>query len=290
MIVVASANGRVGMQAALAASCALDAVEAGCRAAEDDPADTTVGYGGWPNFAGVVELDASIMDGTGRRVGAVAGLRRTRRAITVARLVMEELPHVLLVGDGADAFAAEVGFDAEDLLTPEAEAVWRRRVAGLSSAPLRQAVAIATDPERVAGTVNFLALDDAGRMASGVSTSGWAWKYPGRVGDSPVIGAGNYCDDRWGAAACTGAGELAIRGTTARTVVAGMQAGLSPGEACAAALEEAVALDDVPPSWMVLHVVALSPTGEHGAASTHADRTYLADNQELPRPQITRPR
>jgi beta-aspartyl-peptidase (threonine type) len=283
MIVVASANGRVGMDAARAAASALDAVEAGCRAVEDDPADTTVGYGGWPNVAGVVELDASIMDGSARRVGAVAGLRRTRRAITVARRVMEELPHVLLVGEGADAFAAELGFEAEDLLTAEAEAVWRRRVAGLSSAPLRQAAALATDPERVVGTVNFLALDDGGRMASGVSTSGWAWKYPGRVGDSPVIGAGNYCDGRWGAAACTGAGELAIRATTARTVVAGMQAGLSPSDACAAALEEVLAFDDVPPSRMLLHVVALSPSGEHGAASTAEGRTYLVNGDELPR-------
>lgn len=293
MIVVASANGRVGMSSAWAVladgGSALDAVEAGTCAVEDNAEDSTVGYGGWPNFVGQVELDASIMEGTGRRAGAVGGLRHTRRAVSVARKVMEESPHALLIGDGADRFAAEVGFAAEDLLTPAAKAVWQQRTAGLDG-PMREAVRIATDPERVSGTVNFLALDSRGRMASAVSTSGWAWKYPGRLGDSPVIGAGNYCDDRYGAAACTGYGELALRTSLARTVVAAMAAGRSPADACAAALADLFTLADVNQSLLVMNVVALSAAGDHAAVSTAPDRTYVVHDHdgpsELPRALI----
>lgn len=296
-IVVASANGRVGMVAAWdglgAGGTALDAVEAAARMVEDNPEDHTVGLGGYPNYVGQVELDASIMDGTLRRVGAVAGLRRTRRAIAVARRVMDDLPHVLLVGEGADRFAAESGFEEEDLLTPEAEAAWRKQLADMpSDVPLREAVRIATDPERVAGTVNFLAQDSNGRIASAVSTSGWAWKYPGRAGDTPVIGAGNYADDRYGAAACTGFGELAVRATTARTVVAHMQSGLSPDDACRAAVDELFDLG-LPPAKVVMSVVALSADGRAGAASTVAGRTYVVQDDsmteavERPRPHVS---
>jgi len=300
MIVIASANGRTGMAEAWAVlargGTALDAVEAGTRAVEDDPADTTVGYGGWPNLAGEVELDASIMDGATRRAGAVAGVRRTRRAVSLARAVMEQLPHVFLVGEGADRFAAELGFAPDDLLTATAREKWQSVVGGLADAgPLREAVRIATDPERVAGTVNFIALDGHGGLASAVSTSGWAWKYPGRAGDSPVIGAGNYADARYGAACCTGYGELAVRTSTARTIVAGMQAGLSPDDACAAALSELWALDDVPPSMLVMSVVALSADGEAAGASTVAGRTFVVQDdaggglRELPRQVVAAP-
>jgi beta-aspartyl-peptidase (threonine type) len=292
VIVIASANGQTGLSAAWAVlrtgGTALDAVEAGVRPVEDDPADTTVGYGGWPNLAGEVELDASIMDGATRRAGAVAGLRRTRRAVSVARQVMEQLPHVLLVGDGADRFAAEAGFGPDDLLTDAAEAKWRSVTAPLDGVPTREAVRIATDPERVAGTVNFIALDGRGGLASAVSTSGWAWKHPGRAGDSPVIGAGNYADARYGAACCTGYGELAVRTSTARTIVAGMEHGLSPDDACAAALADLWGLADVPASMLVMSVIALSADGRAAAASTVAGRTYVVQDgdeggREVPR-------
>lgn len=301
MIVVASGNGRVGMGAAWAVLCdggsALDAVEAGTRVVEDDPTDHTVGYGGYPNYLGQVELDASIMEGTTRRVGAVGALRRTRRAVSLARRVMEDLPHALVVGEGADRLAAECGFDAEDLLTDEARRAWEQWVGSAAAAaagqPLRELVAVATDPERVAGTVNFLAQDGEGRIAAAVSTSGWAWKYPGRLGDTPVIGAGNYADDRYGAAACTGFGELAIRTGAARTVVAGMQAGLSPDDACRAAIDELFLLG-LPPEKVVMNVVALSADGRAAAASTMPDRTYvvqsdgMAAHAELPRTHVSR--
>src|SRR5205823_4163526 len=148
-----------------------------------------------------------------------------RSPITVARLVMERLPHVLLAGEGAARFARECRCEEADLLTPAAAALWRRQLRVLGETPesiarkrrLAPIVWRATGAER--GTVNILALDRRRQVASAVSTSGWGYKYPGRVGDSPIIGAGNYCDSRYGAAACTGFGELAMRALTARTAV-----------------------------------------------------------------------
>lgn len=284
MIIVASANGAVGMDAAWQVlandGSALDAVEVAARAVEDNPDDHTVGYGGYPNLLGTVELDASIMDGATRRCGAVGGLRGYRAAITVARAVMERLPHVLVVGDGAARLAAELGLPEEDLLTPAAEKVWRDGIEGklpedsLGARMLSVVASLATDPERAAGTVNFLAIDRGGHVASAVSTSGWAWKYPGRLGDTPVIGAGNYCDDRYGAAACTGFGELAIRGSTARTIVSGIAGGLPVEDAARAAIEDLFLLG-VPRDEMIMNVVAIDAHGNHTAASTRPNTTYV---------------
>jgi beta-aspartyl-peptidase (threonine type) len=283
-VVIGSRNADVGIPAAIdvlsSGGRALDAVEAAVRLVEDNPDDHTVGYGGYPNLSGEVELDASIMDGTTRRAGAVGALRGYRHAITVARAVMERLPHVLVVGDGAARLAAEIGLVPENLLTPEAERVWRDGIegrlppGGLAARMLSAVAAMATDPEHVAGTVNVIARDRDGNLASAVSTSGWAWKYPGRLGDSPIVGAGNYADSRFGAAACTGYGELAIRATTARTIVAALEHGASLADAGAAALRDVVALGDdgdVPP---VMHTVALAADGSHAAFSTD-DATYV---------------
>lgn len=269
MIVVASANGIVGIDAAwdmLAdGGTALDAVDAGVRLVEDDPRDHSVGYGGLPNLIGEVELDASVMDGARRRVGAVAALQGYRHAVTVARHVMERLPHVLLVGEGAARFAAEIGLQSEDLLTDDSRRRWER------AAAQQQPPA---DPQDAAGTVDFIALDRDGHLASAVSTSGWAMKYPGRVGDSPIVGAGNYADDRWGAAACTGLGELAIRAGTARTIVEAMRHGVPVGDACRDAIADVYDLD-VPEAQVVMHVVAVDRHGAHAGASTRPGTTYV---------------
>jgi beta-aspartyl-peptidase (threonine type) len=283
-VVIGSRNAGVGMPAAIdvlsSGGCALDAVEAAVRLVEDNPDDHTVGFGGYPNLRGEVELDASIMDGTTRRAGAVGALRGYRHAITVARAVMDRLPHVLVVGDGAARLAAEIGLEAENLLTPEAERVWRDGIEGrlppdgLAARMLSAVAAMATDPEHVAGTVNVIARDRDGNLASAVSTSGWAWKYPGRLGDSPIVGAGNYADSRFGAAACTGYGELAIRATTARTIVAALEHGAALADAGAAALRDVVALGgdgDAPP---VMHAVVLAADGAHAAVSTD-EATYV---------------
>jgi beta-aspartyl-peptidase (threonine type) len=287
MIVVASANGKVGMAEAVrvlrAGGSAVDAVEAGIRPVEDNLEDHTVGTGGLPNLLGEVELDASIMDGRTRRAGAVGALTDCGRAITLARKVMEELPHVMLAGAGAGRFAREMGLPAAKLLTPEAERIWRdileekaadvyrERVKYLEN--IRRFVHLAADPERPNETVNFIAQDARGDLATGVSTSGWAWKYPGRLGDSPIIGAGNYADSRHGAAACTGRGELAIRCCTAHSVVLYLKMGMRLEEAGAEALKDLGGLED--PYFGRVSIIAMDAAGRHAAFSNAPDTTYI---------------
>ena len=227
---------------------ALDAVEAGIRVIESDPAESSVGLGGLPNVVGEVELDASIMDGRTLAAGSVGALAGFEHPISIARRVMELSPHAFLVGDGAARFAAETGFSPCMLLTARSRRVWQQGLPESLSARgrrelrrrgellpmVRQAV------ERISqhGTVNFVARDHNGNLACGVSTSGWPWKYPGRLGDSPVIGAGNYVDNRYGAAACTGYGELVIRCSTAHSVVLYMRMGKSIRAACRSAIHD----------------------------------------------------
>ena len=285
MLLVASANGSVGMEAGweilARGGSALDAVEAATRMVEDNPEDHSVGYDGYPNLEGTVELDASLMDGATRRAGTVGAVKRFRHPITIARGVMDRLPHVTVVGEGAERLAMELGMEPEELLTDEIREVWRAGVSGqLDPTDSRRRLldrvsTLFADPEHVAGTVNFLAIDQAGHLASAVSTSGWAWKYPGRLGDSPVIGAGNYCDDRYGAAACTGWGELAIRGVTAHTVVMGLSAGLSVDRAAVAAIENLRGLE-VPGGEPIMNLVALDRNGSHVGLSTQPNNSYVA--------------
>ncbi len=287
MIVVASANGRVGIQEAMrvlkTGGSALDAVEAGIKPVESNPEDQTVGYSGLPNLIGEVELDASIMDGSTLRAGAVGAMRNYEHAISVARKVMEELPHVLLAGAGAERFAKEMGFPPRDLLTPEAKEVWQEglteRVPSVYGDRLkflddiRRFAAAAADPERPNETVNFIAQDAQGHLATGVSTSGWAWKYPGRLGDSPVIGAGNYADDRYGAAACTGRGEMAMRLCTAHSIVTSLRLGMPLREAGEQAVRDLAYLVD--PYFGRVSVIALDARGNHAAFSNAPDTTYV---------------
>lgn len=314
-IVVASENGRKGALAAMEllrqGGSALDAVELACRVVEDDPEEHSVGYSGLPNVLGQVELDASIMDGRTLQVGAVAGLQDYGNAISLARKVMEELPHVLLVNQGAQRLAAELGQSMQDQRTFAALERWRQRFLdmGLSLAdgPLRRLAARLTRPLNLAepvsgdddqggrsqagqddslvhGTVNFLIRDSRGDLASGVSTSGLGWKYPGRVGDSPIIGAGNYCDNRYGAVACTGMGELSIRVSTARSLVLYLKMGLSLQEAGLEALRDLAYLS--PPPEQYMNIVALTPDGEHGGFSTVPGKRYLYLTGEMAEPAL----
>jgi beta-aspartyl-peptidase (threonine type) len=298
MIVVASKNGLVGLQEAMgilkAGGSAVDAVEAGIRSVEANPEDHTVGYGGYPNLLGDVELDAGIMDGRDLMAGAVGAIQGFRHPISVARKVMETLPHVLLVGRGAERFASEMGFERSDLLTEEAGRVWEDRLRTampeeafrlLSTLPdLWRWVGVATDPQRAKGTVNLLAQDARGSICAGTSTSGWAWKYPGRVGDSPIIGAGLYADDRYGAAACTGMGEMAIRASTARSVIHNLRGGLSLQEAGWRAMLD---LDDLGgPYRSRMNLIALDDTGCHAGWSTDEGQTYVYMADEMQEPDV----
>jgi len=251
-LVMASYNGQPGIEEAAAVlkteGGALDAVEAGIRPVESNAQDDGVGLGGMPNVLSEVELDASIMDGRTLAAGAVGALTGYEHPISVARQVMERSPHVMLVGEGARRFAQETGHATRDLLTPEAQRKWREGMQKFISeqelariADRRELLPLVDklqEMQRQHGTVNFLAMDARGDIACGVSTSGWAWKYPGRLGDSPIVGAGGYADNRYGAAACCGYGELAIRAGTARSVVLYMKMGLSVGEACREAMRD----------------------------------------------------
>ncbi len=295
MLIIASANGAVGMAAAMRAlkngGSALDAVEAGIRLVEADPAEHSVGYNGYPNILGQLELDASIMDGATLNAGAVAIMRGFPFAISVARQVMErKLPHVLLAGAGAERFAQEIGAERwDEMLNDEVRALWREGLAHhrlpadlldiSEDAPLLELVDIATDPERVEGTVNFIAIDGQGDICSGVSTSGWAWKYPGRIGDSPIIGAGNYADNRYGACACTGMGEMAMRACTAYALVAHLRAGLPLQAAGNMAMADLRALGGDYIGGM--NLIALDRAGNHLGLSSRADATYIYQQADM---------
>ena len=309
MIIIASHNGDISIDAAMHSlkdgGSALDAVEIGIRAVEANPDDHTVGYNGYPNILGELELDASIMDGRSLNAGAVALMRSFPFAISVARQVMDrKLPHVLMAAEGAERFAREIGAESwDEMLTDEIREIWRKRLLANRStadlpeipddAPLLEWVKLATDPERVAGTVNFIAIDRFGDIASGVSTSGWAWKYPGRIGDSPIIGAGNYADNRYGACACTGMGEMAIRASSAHSVILYLKMGMSLTEAARQAMLD---LRDLGGDYIGgMNLIALDKDGKHIGMSSRPGGSYifqLADMtacQEIERELVTIP-
>jgi beta-aspartyl-peptidase (threonine type) len=284
ILLAGSENARVGfadgMRVLRRGGRAIDAVEATIRRVESNPADHSVGYGGLPNILGEVELDASLMDGRTLEAGAVCAVRGYEHVISLARQVMDRLPHVLLAGAGAERFAREVGTRRRRLLTAAARATFRRKVSPAFRRRHRRLQdlvrAAAGDPEVAArsqdyfGTVNVIARDRRGDLASGVSTSGWAWKYPGRVGDSPILGAGNYADTRHGACACTGYGEMALRCGTARSVVLYLKMGLSLEEAGREAMTDLRRLTvPFPPR---LHLVAVDARGRHTAMTTETTR------------------
>jgi L-asparaginase / beta-aspartyl-peptidase len=224
---------------------ALDAIEAGIRLTEAEPTVKSVGRGGLPDMLGVVTCDAAIMNGRTREAGAVATLEGYLHAVSVARAVMEKLPHVFLVGEGADRFAAEIDAEKAEMLTDKSAERYRHwlnnTVTGEARAawPNQPLVPMAWESARdivKADTVIFLAQDRAGDICAGTSTSGWAYRYPGRIGDSPIIGAGLYADNRYGACGCTHIGEMAIRAGTARAVVLCMKKGATVREACLEAI------------------------------------------------------
>ncbi|MEP7199940.1 MAG: N(4)-(beta-N-acetylglucosaminyl)-L-asparaginase [Chloroflexota bacterium] len=303
MLLVGSTNAQVGFEQGMkilrAGGSALDAVEVTIRLVESNPADHSVGYSGLPNILGQVELDASIMDGRTLESGAVCAVHHYEHVISVARQVMERLPHVLLAGPGAERFAKELGIKKRNLISDESRAIFEGRVQGYSQRyeTMRELVNHATkDPEIAArlkdyrdeqfGTVNVIAMDAQGNIASGVSTSGWAWKYPGRVGDSPIIGAGNYADNRYGACGCTGYGEMAIRCNTAHSVVLYMKTGMTLAQAARAAMKDLRHLTVPFPPGM--NLVAVDANGKHTALTTETDRavTYIYQTEKMDEPKI----
>jgi beta-aspartyl-peptidase (threonine type) len=298
-VALGSANARIGIPAAIdalrAGRSAMDAAIEAVKCVEDNRDDHGVGTGGIPNVIGEVELDASVMDGRTLAAGAVAAVKGFRHPIEIARKVMQDTPHVLLVGAGAELFAERHGFERAELLTPEAEAIWRERIRGgaptgsnLYADSYQLYMAVVRDwtkllHDRVLGTTNVIVRDADGNIASAVSTSGWGFKWPGRVGDSPIIGAGNYADNRYGAAACTGRGEMAVRAATAYSIVRYLRDGVQLEEALRCAMVELRDLvDPYAERVNVMNAVAMDREGNVGAISTAAETFYVFQTLDMP--------
>lgn len=236
---------------------ALDAVEAGVRESESDPSVSSVGFGGLPDASGQVTLDACIMDEKGD-CGSVAFLRDIENPISVARMVMEKTPHVMMVGDGAKKFALANGFKEKELLTDKSRAEWEKWKAEHPDAIKHWEINVENHD-----TIGLVAIDAQGNLSGACTTSGLAWKLPGRVGDSPIIGAGLYVDNEVGAASATGVGEAVIRAVGSFLVVELMRQGHSPQDACRLATERVISKN---PNWKEFQVgfIALDKQGRVG--------------------------
>lgn len=249
---------------------ALDAVEKGVMVTEDDFSNLSVGLGGLPDRDGFVTLDASIMDEKGR-CGSVACLQRIKHPVSVARMVMEKTPHVLMVGEGAQKFALDNGFKLESKdLSPEAEKAYKE---WLKKSEYKPVINVENHD-----TIGMIAIDAKGNLSGSCTTSGLAYKMHGRVGDSPVIGAGLYVDNEVGAACATGLGESVLRICGSHLVVELMRQGLSPMQACQKAIERLVSKN---PNYKDLQVgfLALNKKGEHGAYALQKGFDYaMTDN------------
>jgi N4-(beta-N-acetylglucosaminyl)-L-asparaginase len=296
-VAVASKNGLEAVRSATAdmeaGTLPVDAAVDGVAVVEADPDDVTVGYGGLPNSDGVVQLDACCMDGDTMRAGAVAALEGFKHPAQVARDVMRRTTRVLLVGEGAARFARSLGYRTENLLTERSRKIWlywKGKMSGIDD--------WMTTPEQVedpdiqwfikkhgdirpTGTINLCAVDGSGRVGGTTTTSGLFFKIPGRVGDSPQIGAGLYVDGDVGAAGSTGRGESVIQIAGAHTVVEFMRSGQSPADACVAALDRLVSatrvpylLDDQGRPTFDVKFYAVNKEGDSGAAAIWAGAEY----------------
>lgn len=257
----------------------LDAVEAGVRIPEADPENQTVGLGGFPDRDGKVTLDACIMDGD-LHCGSVAFLEHIVHPVSVARLVMEKTPHIMLVGEGALQFALAHGFKKENLLTPASEKAWKEWLKTSHYEPRINIENQKKDFSQLPGgrfnhdTIGMLAMDAQGKMGGACTTSGAAWKMRGRVGDSPIIGAGLYVDGDVGAATSSGLGEEVIRTCGSHAVVELMRSGLTPKQACKKLVERMVKRDVERAKKLQVGFLALNKKGAYGAYAIHKGFTY----------------
>jgi N4-(beta-N-acetylglucosaminyl)-L-asparaginase len=276
---------------------ALDAVIACVNIVEDDPNDMSVGYGGLPNEEGVVELDSSVMHGPTGRGGAVAAIRNIKNPSKVARLVMERTDHVLIVGEGALRFAKAHGFKEEDLLTKESREVWLKWKETMStdddwlpphdldSKDIGEGLKSAI---RTTGTINCNAVDLKGNISGVTTTSGLAWKIPGRVGDSPILGAGLYVNNEVGAAGSTGRGEANLLACSSVMIVEYMSQGKSPEQACLMACERIARqtkmkrlLDDQGRPKFNVNFYAINKRGEYGGAAIWSGPRFAVNTGEV---------
>lgn len=246
---------------------ALDAVEKGVKLVEADPNERSVGYGGRPDRDGFVTLDACIMDHD-QNIGSVACLQHIMHPISVARAVMEKTPHVMLVGDGALQFALSQGFKKENLLTPASEQEWKE---WLKTSNYKPIVNIENHD-----TIGMIALDAQGNLSGACTTSGMAFKMHGRVGDSPIIGAGLFVDNEIGAATATGHGEEVIRIAGCHLVVELMRQGRTPEEACKEAVERVYRKQQKRASEIQVGFIAINKAGAYGSYCLQKGFSYAA--------------
>ncbi len=294
-LVISSANGLRATEKAMAmirdGSDALDAVIAGVNIVEEDPNDMSVGYGGLPNADGVVELDSCCMHGPTHNAGAVGALQNIKNPSKVARLVMERTDHVLLVGRGALRFAHDHGFKDENLLTEKARKAWLKWKE--TRDPKDDWFPPEMDDKAKAwhgvphthGTITCLGLDTHGNISGVTTTSGLSYKIPGRVGDSPIIGAGLYLDNEVGACGSTGRGEENLKNLTCMLVVEFMRQGMSPKDACMAGVKRVIAHAKLPslklkngrPNFNI-HFYAFNRAGEVGAAGIYGPGKFAVND------------
>lgn len=265
----------------------LEAVEAGVRVPEADPQNHTVGLGGFPDRDGRVTLDACIMDGN-LNCGSVAFLEDIVHPISVAKLVMQKTPHVMLVGEGALQFALANGFKRENLLTPASEKAWKEWMKTSKYEPvinIENQKKEPLDPRQLPGgpynhdTIGMLAIDAKGKMGGACTTSGAAWKMRGRVGDSPIIGAGLYVDGEAGAATSSGLGEEVIRTCGSHAVVELMRSGMDPESACRKVVERIVNRDPERAKKLQVGFLALDKKGRYGAFAIHKGFTFSVKSE-----------
>ncbi|HEV2101572.1 MAG TPA: N(4)-(beta-N-acetylglucosaminyl)-L-asparaginase [Candidatus Acidoferrum sp.] len=294
-VMISSANGvnalPKGMEVLKAGGDTLEAAVAAVTIVEDDPNDDSVGYGGLPNEEGVVELDASVMHGPTRRAGSVASVQKIKNVARLAKTVMERTNHVMIVGDGARRFAVAEGFEEMNLLTEHSRKIWLAWKAktsfnwrpGIDSPEWKEHMAqlfdgdaqkIAYAEKRIAdpitGTINCLAVNAKGEVSGTTTTSGLSWKIPGRVGDSPIIGAGLYVDGDVGGAGSTGKGEENIKISGGHTIVELMRKGMKPTDACLEALGRVARNyngDKKKLGTFHLYYYAVNKDGEYGSAT-----------------------
>jgi len=260
---------------------ALDAVEAGVKIPEADMNNHTVGRAGYPDRDGHVSLDACIMDEFGN-CGSVAAIENIAHPISVARLVMEKTPHVMLVGEGATQFAVEQGFKKEKLLTPESEKAWKE---WLKTAKYSPTINIENKQHQPGSkynhdTIGMLAIDAKGNISGACTTSGMAFKLHGRVGDSPIIGAGLYVDNEVGGATSTGVGEEVIRNVGSFLVVELMRQGLSPEDACKEAVNRIIKKKPDTAKNIQVGFLAINKKGEYGAYAIQSGFSFAVCNSE----------
>jgi N4-(beta-N-acetylglucosaminyl)-L-asparaginase len=244
-------------------SNSIDAVEAGVMVTEADPKCTSVGLGGWPDRDGNVTLDACIMDHTGN-CGSVSFLQNIKHPISVARQIMDNTPHVMLSGEGALQFALKNGFHKEDLLTDKARLKWKE---WLKDSKYKPIINVENHD-----TIGLLAIDQKGNISGACTTSGLAWKMHGRVGDSPIIGAGMFVDNEIGGCCATGVGEAVMKTLGSFLIVELMRQGASPQEACEEGIARIVKNQNY--NDMQIGYLAINKKGDHGAYAVHAGFDY----------------